>query len=92
MRKVLIAVLVTGWFYSSFATDARVLTMGRTDDFFMDDISVFRNPANVSIYPNMLMGSMGIFKADTSLDSTDEFAGLAKYNRDPQKLGPQKIL
>ncbi len=85
MRKVLIAILVTGCIYSLFATDSRVLTMGRTDNFFMDDISVFRNPANVSIYPNMLMGSLGIYRADTSIDSTGTLSGLSNYNRDPQK-------
>lgn len=85
MRKIVVAILVLGYCGSAFATDARVLTMGRVDDYFMDDISVFRNPANVSIYPNMLMGSMGIFVQDTALDVTGELEGLSRYNRDPQK-------
>lgn len=85
MRKVLIAVFLTGLLCSLIATDSRILTMGRTDDFFMDDYSVFRNPANISIYPNMLMGSLGIYKEDPELDDTSSLAGLSSHNRDPQK-------
>ncbi len=85
MRKVLIALLIAGCYFCLSASDSRVLTMGRSDAFFMDDISIFRNPANLSIYPNMLMGSYGIYVQDKTLDSTGPFAGLARYNRDPQK-------
>jgi hypothetical protein len=73
MRKVLIAVFVAGFFFALFGTDSRVLTMGRYDAFFMDDISIFRNPANVSIYPNMLMGSLGIYKEDDELDAKGSY-------------------
>lgn len=84
MRKVLISVLLTGCVFALFATDARVLTMGREDTYFMDDYSIYRNPANISIYPNMLLGSLGIYVQDEKLDSI-QLAGLARYNRDPQK-------
>ena len=85
MRKVLIAVFIAGFYFSLFGSDARVLTMGRNDAFFMDDISIFRNPANVSIYPNMLMGSMGIYMQDPELDDTSSYSALRSKNRDPQK-------
>ena len=77
MKRILGWILATGFIASCFATDARVLTMGRHDDFFMDDISIFRNPANLNYYPNMLMGSMGVFKQDASDTSQ------VKKNRDP---------
>jgi hypothetical protein len=69
--------MIAGFFASCFATDARVLTMGRHDDFFMDDVSIFRNPANINYYPNMLMGSLGVYNADSTLDKVQ--------NRDPQR-------
>jgi hypothetical protein len=59
--------------------------MGRHDAFFMDDISVFRNPANVNIYPNMLMGSYGHYFQDSTLDATGRNNALVRYNRDPQE-------
>jgi len=69
--------MAAGFCASSFATDARVLTMGRHDDFFMDDVSIFRNPANINYYPNMLLGSLGVYNADSTLD--------AVQNKDPQR-------
>lgn len=50
------------------ATYARVESMGKTATFFMDDISIFDNPANVSIFPNFLIGELGAMlpEADTS--------------------------
>ncbi|MBD3316467.1 MAG: hypothetical protein GF344_11825, partial [Chitinivibrionales bacterium] len=85
MRIVLSAILVAGCLSTGYATDARVLTMGRTDAFFMDDMSIYRNPANISVYPNMLIGSYGVYRSDTALDSTGKHAALARYNRDPQR-------
>jgi hypothetical protein len=85
MRKGAILILTTGCICSIFALDARVTTMGRTDNFFMDEVSIFRNPANIGKYPNMLMGDLGIYKQDPTLDSVGKFNGLASYNRDPVK-------
>ncbi|MDR0305934.1 MAG: hypothetical protein LBI42_03745 [Chitinispirillales bacterium] len=59
MNKVLALVLAAGCVAGSYATDARVDVMGRHDAFFRDEISVFRNPADMSLYPNMLYGSYG---------------------------------
>ena len=76
--------MVAGFFASCFATDARVLTMGRHDDFFMDDVSIFRNPANINYYPNMIMGSLGVYSEDSTLDPK-QYSALSQQNRDPQR-------
>jgi hypothetical protein len=83
MKRILGWILFAGFAASCFATDARVLTMGRHDDFFMDDISIFRNPANINYYPNMLMGSMGIYTEEKG--DTGQYSALQRKNRDPQK-------
>jgi len=41
------------------ATNARVESMGKSATFFMDDVSIFSNPANINIYPNFLVGEIG---------------------------------
>lgn len=87
MRRVLSAILIAGCVCASYATDARVITMGRTDAFFMDDMSIYRNPANISVYPNMLIGSYGVYRSDSSLDAVgdEDYAALYRRNRDPQR-------
>ena len=84
MKKAIAVVLFAGCFISSYATDARVIAMGRSDDFFMDEESIFNNPANVNIYPNMVYGSYGVYRtwqADSTkknreyTDPTDPFFG-----------------
>jgi hypothetical protein len=77
MKKILLGILVAGCWISSYATDARVIAMGRHDDFFMDEVSIFKNPANISIYPNMVYGSYGVYRfvpSDTLVNN---------QNRDP---------
>jgi hypothetical protein len=78
MRKAMIFILAAGCCWGSYATDARVISMGKHDAFFMDEVSVFRNPANLSIYPNMVYGSFGKFNADDSAKSKvlDPFFGI----------------
>lgn len=83
MKKMVCVVLLAGCFISSYATDARVLTMGGNDNFFMDDVSIFRNPANINYYPNMLIGSLGVYLADSS--DTGQLAALRLQNKQPQK-------
>ncbi len=85
MKQVIGWVIAAGFLTSCFATDARVLTMGRHDDFFMDDISIFRNPANINYYPNMLMGSYGTFLPDSTDTAQQQYSGLRRNNRDPQR-------
>ncbi|NLE01061.1 MAG: hypothetical protein GX640_14435 [Fibrobacter sp.] len=83
MRKTLMWVLAAGCCVGSYATDARVVSMGRHDAFFMDEVSIFRNPANISIYPNMVYGSIGVYKPNDSLDNVGTGSAIDKYNRDP---------
>ncbi len=76
-KRVACLLIVTGFIYTALATPARVITMGRTDAFFMDDISIFTNPANVNVYPNMLLGDLGTIDRDTAQqDDEPEFENL----------------
>jgi hypothetical protein len=84
MKKVLVGILLAGGIISCYATDARVITMGRHDNFFMDEVSIFKNPANINIYPNMVYGSYGEYRMrfeDTAGQS--QYAALTRKNRDP---------
>lgn len=84
MRKLLMFILATGCFVSSLATDARVVSMGRHDAFFMDEVSIFKNPANINIYPNMVYGSYGVYRQeDDPKVSNSEFNAMTATNRDP---------
>jgi hypothetical protein len=83
MKKIACMALLAGCFFSSYATDSRVLTMGGNDNFFMDDISIFRNPANINYYPNIILGSLGVYLPDTK--DTAQFAAMGRINKDPQK-------
>jgi len=76
MRKTLLFILAAGCIIGSYATDARVASMGKHDAFFMDETSVFRNPANINIYPNMVYGSYGEFQGtDSGSSLSDPFFG-----------------
>lgn len=77
----------------SYATYARVESMGKHDTYFMDDISVWTNPANMNIYPNYLMGDLGSMNAkyqkevNAKLGNTgstpSSYGALSRYNHDP---------
>ena len=41
------------------ATNARVEAMGKNADYFMDDINIWKNPADANLYPNYLLGELG---------------------------------
>jgi len=60
-RRALALILAAGFVVGGYATDARVAVMGRqnTPWFYRDEVSVFNNPADMSLYPNMLYGSFG---------------------------------
>ncbi len=63
-----------------------LVSMGRHDAFFMDEVSIFRNPANINIYPNMVYGSYGVYKPNDSLDyngQTINLDAMSATNRDP---------
>ncbi len=60
MRKITVFVGILLLLCASlFATNARVESMGKSATFFMDDVSIYDNPANINIYPNFLIGEMG---------------------------------
>ncbi|MEK7395181.1 MAG: hypothetical protein AAB214_21705 [Fibrobacterota bacterium] len=74
-----IALIAAG---TAFATNARVESMGKNATYFMDDVSVWSNPANANLYPNYLLGELGQMR-DTG--ATGNLNGLARFNRDPEK-------
>ena len=84
MKRIVCWVIVAGFMVSSYATDARVLTMGRHDNFFMDDVSIFRNPANINYYPNMLIGSIGVYLPDSADTAPAAYSRMRLRNKDPQ--------
>jgi len=96
MRKALIGLLVAGSIISVFATDARVESMGKQDAFFLDEVNIFRNPANINVYPNMVYGSYGKFDyTDSTSTLSDPFFGaIVSYslNEDTQASGQYPML
>jgi hypothetical protein len=79
MRKYLTGLAIAGSVFSLFATDARIETMGGTDNFFKDDWSIYRNAATIGSYDRMLIGSFGIYS-----EEGEDFTG-TQYNRDAKK-------
>lgn len=87
--KALAAFAVAGTSLS-YATYSRVESMGKHDTYFMDDISVWTNPANMNIYPNYLMGDLGQMNAKYQQEvgaqlgsSNSSWSALSRYNHDP---------
>ncbi len=94
MKRLLAAAVVAIYAVSALASDVRVTTMGRSDDFFMDDLSIYNNPANVSIYPNMFLGSIGSYGTEKAYDtvynvypndSTQNNLVITEKNKTPQR-------
>jgi len=84
MGKKQVVLVVLLFASTILATQARILSMGKQDAFFLDEESIYRNPANASLYPNLLMGSLGDYIYDTKADSTGgQYEALNKSNRDP---------
>jgi hypothetical protein len=96
MKKVLAIVLAAGFAVGSYATDARVVVMGRHSAFYRDEVSVFKNPADISLYPNMLYGSFGVM-SENPINNWDLrnrypadpfFGGLMSYRFSEEENGP----
>ena len=103
-----VGILVLGSMQSSWATYSRVESMGKRADFFMDDISIFDNPANMNIFPNFLIGELGVYRqnaGDTvasanirrNMDPANSwFGGIFSYslskNKESGNLYPQVSL
>jgi hypothetical protein len=103
LKLTALGFLILGTVQSSWATFSRVESMGKRADFFMDDISIFDNPANMNIFPNFLIGELGVYRqgpGDTSAEvrrnidpSNSWFGGIFSYslskNKESGNLYPQ---
>ena len=59
---ILLILLILGILVqTTFATQARVESMGKRPAFFLDDITMFDNPANATFYSSALLGELGFF-------------------------------
>jgi len=50
---------------TAFATQARIESMGKRPAFFIDDATMFENPANATFYSNALMGELGFYNQNS---------------------------
>ncbi|MDR2731967.1 MAG: hypothetical protein LBB36_01980, partial [Fibromonadaceae bacterium] len=48
----------------AFATQARIESMGKRPAFFLDDVTIFENPANATFYSSALIGELGFYNND----------------------------
>jgi len=98
-RRALAFILAAGFVVGSYATDARVAVMGRqgTPWFYRDEVSVFNNPADMSLYPNMMYGSFGFISPDDQSESfrylnilpeDPHFGGMLSYRFSDEENGP----
>jgi len=100
IKRALAVILAAGFVVGVYATDARVRVMGRqeTPYFYRDEVSVFTNPADMSLYPNLIYGSFGWMGAsDTSrgngklqnVQPNDPlFGGMISYGFSDEESGP----
>ena len=103
LKLTALGFLVFGTVQTPWATYSRVESMGKRADFFMDDISIFDNPANMNIFPNFLIGELGVYRqgpGDTSANvrrnidpANSWFGGIFSYslskNKESGNLYPQ---
>ncbi len=82
---ICVMVLLFGMLMAGYASSSRVESMGKNDDYFMDGVSIFRNPANINLYSNFLVGELGQIPtvenmADRDKDPSKQwFGGAASY-------------
>jgi hypothetical protein len=99
MKKALAVILAAGFAVGSYATDARVAVMGRqgTPYFYRDEVSVFINPADMSLYPNLIYGSFGWMSPDAESENwkfkntqpnDPLFGGMISYGFSDEENGP----
>ena len=67
MKRVLVLLSMLLASQSIFANEARIISMGKSDAYFMDEMSVFRSPGNISLYSNLLVGDFGNY-----MDNSDQ--------------------
>ncbi|MDR2694680.1 MAG: hypothetical protein LBB74_10780 [Chitinispirillales bacterium] len=100
MKRALAVILAAGFAVSVYATDARVRVMGRqeTPYFYRDEVSVFTNPADMSLYPNLIYGSFGWMGPEDSSGNFGRqknvqpldplFGGMISYGFSDEESGP----
>jgi len=99
MKRALAVILAAGFAVGSYATDARVAVMGRqgTPYFYRDEVSVFINPADMSLYPNLIYGSFGWlspteesqnFTLRNTQPNDPLFGGMISYGFSDEESGP----
>ncbi len=100
MKRALAVILAAGFAVGVYATDARVAVMGRqsTPYFYRDEVSVFTNPADMSLYPNLIYGSFGWMDPNNSsggngmlknMQPNDPFfGGMISYGFSDEESGP----
>ena len=81
MKKIIMGVMAAGVACAVFATDARVETMGRTDRFFSDEISIHQNAANLGLYDKIMYGSYGLFNSDSYNPELPYFGGAISFGQ-----------
>lgn len=88
VKKIVGSVILTGIACAVFATDARVETMGNSDHFFQDEISIHRNAANMGFYDKIMFGSYGAITRETDWTegvdwrpSTPHFGGVISFGQ-----------
>jgi len=83
-RTALVSAIALAAASAALATNARVISMGKNADYFMDDVNIWKNPADANLYPNYLFGELGQMNSPRVVDSTN-YKGFARYNSDPVK-------
>jgi hypothetical protein len=80
------------------ATNARVESMGKNPTFFLDDATIFQNPANATLYSSALYGELGYYtqadvtpvKRGSNKDAwTPFFGGLFDFHMDSLMPNPK---
>jgi len=101
MKRALAVILAAGFAVGVYATDARVAVMGRQPGmpyFYRDEVSVFINPADMSLYPNLIYGSFGWMDPNNrgldngtlqNMNPSDPlFGGMISYGFSDEESGP----
>jgi hypothetical protein len=83
-RTVLATAISLAAVSAAFATSARVESMGKHATYFQDDANIWLNPANANLYPNYLLGELGVMHGgkDTSKNN-NPWGAMQRYNSDP---------
>ena len=98
MKKTLFLGLLAGFLFDLYATDARVIALGGDNLFYIDEVSIFQNPANIGLYPDLLYGSLGVYRSFGTDSSTSRyhepsdpfFGGIASLPFTPDTINGNK--